>query len=40
LLKNMMTSHVRLGAQGDGNPSQEDEALRRARENDQRGERR
>ncbi len=35
-----MTSPGPISAQGDGNPSQEDEALRRARENDQRGGRR
>lgn len=32
-----MTSRAPLGAQGDEHPSQEDEALRRAREHDQRG---
>ncbi|MEH0557447.1 hypothetical protein [Streptomyces sp. B21-101] len=37
MLKNIMASRAPLGAQGDGNPSQEDEALRRAREQDKRG---
>ncbi|MEU9413236.1 hypothetical protein AB0E08_47155 [Streptomyces sp. NPDC048281] len=40
MLKNIMTSRGPISAKGDENPSQEDEALRRAREADKRGGRR